>query len=176
MSWIEDEEKLLQIQENYRREPVESIKCLFLFMNQNKYIEQIIDEMVVLQDGKISKERVLKLVQEKRCQKPNSRYTFSDAWMFLVDLEPDHIQAYSQMEVSARFIKPLPLLDDILVAPSIFIFHDLNAIYFLFEEVVTETRVPVKSAMKNQTAINKITKRVTYSKHFNKTRKNISTS
>jgi hypothetical protein len=174
MSWIEEEEKLLRIQNNYRRESVDSIKCFFLFMNKNHYIEQITDEMVCVQDGKISKERVLKLIQEKRYQKQNVKYVFSDAWMFLVDLEPDQIQIYSQMDVSIRFLTPLPLLEDINIAPSIFIFHDLNAVYFLFEEVESEVRVAPKSALKNAGIKKKATKKVSYSKHFNTTRKNIS--
>ena len=172
MSWIEEEEKLLRVQEKFQREPMESIKCFFLFMNQNKYIEQITDEMVDLHDGKISKDRVLRIVEEKKCQKPDVRYAFLDSWLFLVDLEPEHIQAYSQMEVSSRFIVPLSFIDDIIIAPSIFIFHDLNAVYFLFQEV---DRLPVKSAFRNKVSGHKSTKRVTYTQ-FNKTRKHISIS
>ena len=130
--------------------------------------------MVCVKDGKISKERVLKLIQEKRYQKPNVKYVFSDAWMFLVDLEPDQIQMYSQMDVSVRFLTPLPLLEDINISPSIFIFHDINAVYFLFEEVESEVRIAPKSALKNSGVKKKDTKKVSYSKHFNKTRKNIS--
>ena len=174
MSWIEEEEKLLRIQNNYKREPVDSIKCFFLFMNKNKYIDQITDEMIHVQDGVISKERVLKLIQEKRYHKQNVKYVFKDAWMFLVDLEPDQIQIYSQMDVSIRFLTTLPLLEDISVSPSIFIFHDINAIYFLFEEVESEIRVTPKSALKKGGIKRHETKKVSYSKHFNKTRKNIS--
>ena len=172
MSWIEEEEKLLRVQEKFQREPMESIKCFFLFMNQNKYIEQITDEIVDLQCGKIPRDRVLKIVEEKKCLKPGVRYAFLDSWIFLVDLEPEHIQAYSQMEVSSRFVVQLSFVDDIIVAPSIFIFHDLNAVYFLFQEV---ERVPAKPVLRNKVSGNKPTKRVTYSTQFNKTRKNIST-
>jgi hypothetical protein len=171
MSWIEKEEKLLRVQENFQREPMESIKCFFIFMNPNKYIEQITDERVDLHDGKISKEQVLRLVEEKRHPKSDIKYMFVDAWTFLVDLEPEHIQTYSQTDASPRFLLQLPILDDIIIPPSIFIFHDLNAVYFLFKEV---ERAPVKSAIRNKLSGNKITKRVTYSTQFNKTRKNIS--
>jgi len=171
MSWIEEEENLLRAQDKFQRESMESIKCFFLFMNQNKYIEQITVEMVDLQDGKISKERVLRLVEEKKNLKSNVKYAFLDSWMFLVDLEPEHIQTYSQMEVSSRFIRQLSFVDDIIVAPSILVFHDLNAVYFLFQEV---DRAPAKPVLRNKMSGNKPTKRVTYSTQFNKTRKNIS--
>lgn len=171
MSWIEKEEKLLRVQENFQREPMESIQCFFLFMNKHKYIEQITDEYVELQDGKIPKERVLRLVEEKRHPKSDIKYMFVDAWTILVDLEPEHIQAYSQMNAAPRFLSQLPILDDIVIHPSIFIFHDMNAVYFLFQEM---DRAPAKSAIRNKVSGNKITKRVTYCTQFNKTRKNIS--
>ena len=175
MSWIEKEEKLLTIQQNYTRELADSIKCYFLYMNRNLYIEQITTEDIAVIDGKISKERVLRLVQEKRFQKTNFKYTFKDAWMFLVDLEPSQVQAFSQSEVSAQFITALPLIEDIVISPSIFIFHDMNAVYFLFEEVPAEICVPPKPVLRKdkEKNKNKITKKVTYGK-FNKTRKNIS--
>ena len=66
MSWIEEEEKLLKIQHNYVREPMTSIKCFFIFTNKNQYIEQITDEMIDIHNGIVSKERVLKLIQEKK--------------------------------------------------------------------------------------------------------------
>ena len=74
MSWIEREEKLLQIHQDYTRESMESVKCYFLYMNRNLYIEQITNENVDIIDGKISKERVLKLIQEKRFQKTKQIY------------------------------------------------------------------------------------------------------
>jgi hypothetical protein len=182
MSWIEDEEKLLKVQDKFQREPMESIKCFFLFMNQNKYIEKITDEILDLNlnpdpdlglnsHAKISKERVLKLIEEKKSVKPDVKYAFLDSWLFLVDLEPEHIQAFSQTEVSSRFITKLSFVDDIVIVPSIFIFHDMNAVYFLFQEM---ERTPAKSALRNKVTGHKATKRVTYSAQFNKTRKNIS--
>jgi hypothetical protein len=82
--------------------------------------------------------------------------------MFLVDLEPSQVQAFSQSEVSAQFITPLPLIEDIVVSPSIFIFHDMNAVYFLFEEVPAETCIPPKPVLRKDNKIdrhkNKITK------------------
>ena len=131
----------------------------------------ITDENIDIYDGKISNERVLRLIEDKRHPKPDVTYMFIDSWTFLVDLEPEHIQVYSQTKASARFLTQLRTVDDIIIPPSIFIFHDVNAVYFLFQEV---ERLPAKSAFRNKLSGNKSTKRVTYSTQFNKTRKNIS--
>lgn len=168
MSWIDEEEKLLKVEDKFQREPMESIQCFFLFMNQNNYIEQITDERMELSSSKISKERVLKLIEKKKSVKSDVKYTFLDSWLFLVDLEPEHIQAFSQTEVSSQFITQLSFVDDIVISPSIYIFHDMNAVYFLFQEM---ERVPAKSAFRNKVTGNKATKRVTYSTQCNKTRR-----
>ena len=152
MSWITREANLLKIDRNYSREPMDTINCFFIFVNKNDYIEKISNEHIDVIDGVISKERALKIIQDKRYSKINSKYIFKDARMFLFDLEPEQIQSYSQNEpvhdISIKFLRDLPPFDDIVVAPSIFIFHDINAIYFTYHEVDNDERVPVKPAIK----------------------------
>ena len=48
MSWIEREEKILQIQQNYLREPMDTIRCYFLYINLNSYIEKITSEQITI--------------------------------------------------------------------------------------------------------------------------------
>ena len=146
MNWIQEEEKLLSIQENYIREPMDAIKCVFLYMNKNNYLEQATTEFEILHtDGCISKERVLQIVQEKRLHNPKIRYTLMDTWLFHVDLEPTQIPDFSGTDdltdISHKFIRHFPVVDDIPIPPSIFIFHRINALYFLFcaSDTVGET-------------------------------------
>ena len=168
MSWIREEEKLLKLQHNHQREVMESIDCYFAYMNKHSYIEHVTKESVAVYDGVISGERVLQMIERKKVSKPNAMYIFKDSCLFNVDLEPDQISMYSQDTVAERFLVRLPLLDDIRIAPSIFVFHDLNSIYFLFQEIETDSIVPIKSVLKNGQS-HKITKRVSYSN--NKTHK-----
>ena len=149
MSWITREANLLKIDRNYCREPMDKINCFFIFVNKNNYIEKISNEQVEVIDSVISKERALKIIQDKRYSKVNSKYIFKDARIFIFDLEPEQIQSYSQAEPTPlEFLKSLSPFDDIVVAPSIFIFHDINAIYFTYHEVDNDERVPIKPAIK----------------------------
>jgi hypothetical protein len=173
MSWIEQEEKLLKIQHNHPPESMTSMNCFFVYINKNQYIDNIVNECEPVVNGTISKEQVLRIVEQRRHHKPNVRYTFKDACLFLVDLTPDQIPAFSQASPNARFLVKLPLLDDIHIEPSIFVFHDLNALYFLFQEEDAGVRIPLKSIMNSGNRKQKSTKRVSYSN--NKTRKNIKT-
>jgi hypothetical protein len=168
MSWIREEEKLLKLHHNHQREVMESIDCYFAYMNKHSYIEHVTKESVAVYDGVISGERVLQMIERKKVSKPNAKYMFKDSCLFNVDLEPDQIPMYSQDTVAERFLVKLPLLDDIRIAPSIFVFHDINAIYFIFQEIEMDSVVPIKSALKNGQS-QKVTKRVSYSN--NKTHK-----
>jgi len=172
MSWIEREEKILQIQQNYLREPMDTIRCYFLYINLNSYIEKITSEQIAIsyQNGEpsngqntskigiIPKEQVLHIIQQKRLCNNNStnnnntKYVFKDSWMYLVDLEPENLQNYSKsenfQEISKQFFQVLPPIEDIRIPPSIFIFHDINALYFLFQEVPPKENIQPKSILK----------------------------
>ena len=170
MSWIEREEKILQIQQNYLREPMDTIRCYFLYINLNSYIEKITSEQITIsyhQNGEpaentssdtskigiIPKEQVLHFIQQKRfCNNNNTKYIFKDSWMYLVDLEPENLQNYSKSDnfkdISKQFFQVLPPIEDIRIPPSIFIFHDINALYFLFQEVPPKENVQPKSILK----------------------------
>jgi len=169
MSWIEREEKILQIQQNYLREPMDTIRCYFLYINLNSYIEKITSEQITIsyQNGEptentssdtskigiIPKEQVLHFIQQKRfCTNNNTKYIFKDSWMYLVDLEPENLQNYSKSDnfkdISKQFFQVLPPIEDIRIPPSIFIFHDINALYFLFQEVPPKENVQPKSILK----------------------------
>jgi len=96
----------------------------------------------------------LKLIQSKKLFTPDSKYKLIDILKYNVELEPENIQSYSKteniVEKSAGFFKVLPIIDDIVISPSIFIFHGINAIYFIFQEVKTEKhRHTIKSILKH---------------------------
>jgi hypothetical protein len=143
-SWIQKEEKLEHIQQNYFREPMEFIDTFFIYVNANSYIEKIISEkhpLIMMDDNKntiLKKEYMLQLIQSKKIKTDHSIYKLMDVLIYNVDLEPEHIQNYSKheniSENSKGFFQVLKIIDDIQLSPSIFIFHDINSIFFLFQE------------------------------------------
>ncbi len=143
-SWIHATEKLEKIEQNYIREPMEFIDTFFIYINSNSYIEKILSEkhpLVLMADGKtnvLKKEYILQLIQSKKIKTNHSKYKFIDMITFNVDLEPEHIQSYSKneniSENSKKFFNVLPIIDDVLIPPSIFVFHGINSIFFIFQE------------------------------------------
>jgi hypothetical protein len=142
MSWILEEEKLLKTQQNHPREHMDTISVYSLYLNTDSSIEKIATDTITLDwniDNAckyIPKERVIQLVQEKKKQHSSVHYIYRDAFMFLVDLDTEHIQSYAKSEdKDSSFLTKLPVVDDIMVPPSIFIFHSMNAVYFVFQEI-----------------------------------------
>lgn len=152
MNWIEQQERILNIQQNPHREPMKSILCNFIYINQCQYIDKIVTDEILWESGipcRIPSAKVLHMIQSKRFSTPNTKYIFKEVALFHIDLEPEHIQNFSAIEDanidSKRFFRILPYIDDIVIPDSIFMFHSMNALYFLFQEVPLKQVPAIKS-------------------------------
>uniref|UniRef100_A0A6C0JJD7 Uncharacterized protein n=1 Tax=viral metagenome TaxID=1070528 RepID=A0A6C0JJD7_9ZZZZ len=194
ISWIEEQERIQNIQASYSREPIESITTYFIYINRNQYIDKIYCENQILQIKQdksgsfISQETVLKIIQSKKKTTVFSKYKLIDILLYNVDLDPERIQDYSNDTFENNStLKPVPIFDEIFITPSIFIFHSINSLYFVFQEVEIEkvhnNRRSLKSILKLH-KIPTITKKVriqddsieyssNYRNRIKKTRKNI---
>ena len=165
-TWIEEHERLEKINQNYFREPIEFVNIYFIYINVNSYIEKITNEKQALEidseknSSVLRKEILLQWIQDKKTE----RYKLQDTYIYNVDLDPENIQDYSNnenlMESSQGFYKHLSLIDDITFKPSIFIFHSINAVFMIFQEIPNDKLQP-KSILKNSSGErHKITKKV----------------
>ena len=165
-SWTEELERLNKIQEIYYREPMDYIHCHFIYVNSRSEIEKVEYEKEILsEDGIIKSERLLKLIQnKKKYTNTNSKYKIKDVLLYNITLEPENIQDYSQnetyREVPNKFMKPLSLINDIIIEPSIFIFHEVNGLYFFLQEVALEMNKKVILPVKQLKSILKTQKNI----------------
>jgi hypothetical protein len=142
-SWIETEE----FRNNYEREPMKDMVVFFVYIDKYLSIEKIIKENIEIDDCSLSKEKLLHLIQTKRHRADGSigkKYKLMDLMEFHVPLEPDELEGFVREDCLGRFLKQLPIFQSVTVNPSIFIFHDLNSLFFFFKEVEN----PVKSILK----------------------------
>lgn len=164
-SWIDKETKMSSCDTNYMREPINSIKLFFIYINSNLEIEYVSNDVETLTNiqrsnicsTNISKERLLHIIQNKRHHN-NKKYRLDDILSFQIHLEPENIQSFVTSTTTNTFLKSVPIFDDISCIPSIFIFHDIASLYFLFYEIDTAR----KSILKNSNNYNnhRITKKV----------------
>jgi hypothetical protein len=168
-SWIKEQKTLQDIQNNYSREPMEYINVKYIYINQNNYISKITCEKKDLQSSKeISQEQILHMIEKNKIQTPSSKYRIKEVLLFSVTLEPENIQGYSKndnfIDVSSPFLKKVSILGQINIPESIFVFHEINSLYFIFQEYEIISKHLVKPILKKETDIRepliKNTKRV----------------
>ena len=146
-------------QENYVREPMDEIRVFFVYIDADGAMEKITKETETVGDEGITKERLLQMIQTKR-QLPHRggvKYRFTDLLTFHIPLEPGELEDFIQREAQPDFLKKLPIFDSVAIDPSIFIFHDLNSLFFFFKEV---ENVVVKSILKNGKEGGGVTKKI----------------
>ena len=172
ISWIENHERMNNIHKNYQREPMDSVKICYIYVNLDSEIEKVVCENEIL--GKfdnsdtriIPKERVLQIVQNKKMLNDTLKYSMDSILVYNVSIEPENIQKYVNSENDVLHGSPhnstffgdkdnlyngfkiYPIVDEILIHPSIFIFHEINCIYFIFKQ--TEAKPLPKSILKTE--------------------------
>jgi len=149
-SWIQTEKKIDSIENAYIREPCDAMDVYFIYLNSDNAIDKIVCEKEIPENGIIDKDRLLKIIQIKRMIN-NKKYKLFDILSFQVDIEPKNIDIFNKnkdvTEISNECFKILPIFDSIDCISSIFIFHDINSLYFLFKEVASSSKL--KSILKN---------------------------
>lgn len=164
-SWIQQENRIQNIQQNYSREPMDFIHGVFIYINQNNYIDKIIREIIQLQVNStdncsyISPDSLLKIIQTKKLRTPISKYKFSNLFTNIINIDPEQIQSFSKIQdnqlINTSFFNEVPITDSIIIPSSIFIFHPINTIYFFFQEIPTHRHnLTLKSALKPITTQN----------------------
>ena len=157
-TWILEEERLLTVQNKFEREPISSIVCCCLYINRENSLEKTTRESIDLQwirsdQSTLSKDFLQSYIQQKQHFTPDSKYIFKNAMLFSVDLDSNEIHKFSKSEnfseYSEKFTQLFPIIQDIVIYPSICIFHSLTTLYFIFqEEILTDSsRLSSKSIL-----------------------------
>ena len=163
MSWVNETTRITDMNTNYDPEPMEQITAHFIYINVNNYIEKTKTEHIPLDKSQvgdsniriITKDTLLKLIHQNQTRSNVSKYYLQDILWYNVELKPENIQKsiYSDNseELFKQYFKIVQLIqiDDIILQPSVFIFHSLQCIYFIFKEKELElSNCTVKSILK----------------------------
>ena len=161
--WIQESERYHHISDNQERELMNTIGTYFIYINKHSYIEKILFEKMGLENNVesgfsyLTKETVLKIIQDKKIKTPNSKYKIIDILSYIIDIEPNKMQEFSNSDIfdsnlEKMFFKVLPIFNDVRIDKSIFIFHSINHLYFIFQEVdySPSHRTTLKSILKQE--------------------------
>ena len=174
ISWMDEQKRILAIDHNYQREPLESITFHFCYTNADT-IYKVLTEKYLFRDknSTVPLSDLEKIIQEKS-KMDTIQYDFSEYATFVVDLEPENIQSYVKTEASqasqVNFMSEKKnVIADIVCPQSIFIFHSLNAVIVIFKERVMPSITVPKSILKKHSSITK--KMVKFHKEHSKTKR-----
>jgi len=189
LSWLDTHERLNDIEQNYFKESKHTIQINYVYININNYIDKIVskdqeleyfDEDYML----FPKEQILKNIQHNKTI-GDTKYQLLDILTYIVDIEPKNIKRLLNpdddpsffVSLGASFFNIIPLVVDIKIPKSIFIFHKINSIHFIFQEMVGVVKIPkpilkIFDGRANPRSITKKTKKVTIkTSHSSKTKR-----
>ena len=171
-SWIEKEQKLHTIDKNYCREPMHEIQIHIVYIDCLGSISNVRSDLhpcdsTTNNQQYMSKERLLKIIQTAK-QSDSKKYVLFEMMLFVVELEPQHIQEYSYTD--NKWCKIYTMVNDIPIPPSIFIFHSTNGLFVFLKEIEVVENKPLRSILRisetdGGTSAKKHTKKVRISEH-----------
>jgi hypothetical protein len=166
--WINKQKQLhdgLIIQDNM---PMSEINMHLIFINNNKHIDHITTykHHTIVRDPTdtyyhISQSAILKIIHDVNDNPHTSKYKLSEILAYIIDIKPEHVYDYTYAgETIDTTLKSYPpIIHELKIPDSIFIFHSINSIYLLFKEP-TFTYKSILKRKHNNDSSHKITKKV----------------
>lgn len=150
MSWINEYSRIHSVQQLMNREPIDDIVIQTIYMNHTLEIKKINKELISLTNINgnrgITKEQLMNIVQDKT-NILHGKYKLFDCVIYTIDLYPKEIQKYINSDSNnIGKLKSISMENDIIIRPSLFIFHSLHSIFILLQETVEPI---MKSIIKN---------------------------
>ena len=167
-SWIDGEDVI-------EKEEMNHVNCYFVYINTENEVDDIHKEYYSLEvddindetnpkSTKISQNRLLGLIQKNKIAN-GLKYRLMDILQYQIPYDFTNISNSSY----SNLLNVVTTVDEIKFEPSLCIFHEVNSVFFLFQEIPrywNDTYQPAKPALKimsdNDRIPKKKTKKVTF--------------
>ena len=157
--WINQEQQLSNINQLCFPVKLTYITLEFIYVNRNSEVAKTVSKKLALtSSSSLSKELLFSIIHTHK----DLHYILKDTLMFHIPIEPEVLPAFLEDTFNcSTFLKPFnSVVEDIDISPSIFIFHPVNTLFFIYHE---QPERKLKSALKNNDHSSnnaRITKRV----------------
>jgi len=160
ISWIEETERIQNLSEIPTKEYSSYINTCCVYLNMNQCIDNIVYDKIVFDDvsggSHIPKEQLLDICEKYKKKTATSKFLMKYCLLFHIDFEPEQILSFSQCEtnklkdITSKCLHYYHTIDTIAIPSSLFIFHSINTLYFIFQEEEShETKSSLKSILKS---------------------------
>jgi len=158
ISWIEETERIQNLSEIPTKENCPYIKTCYVYLNMNKCIDDVVYDQITFDDTDtlISREQLLHISDTHKKKTAVSKFLMKDCLLFHIDFDSEQIASFSQCktehlkEHTSKCLHHYHCMDTIQIPPSLFVFHSINTLYFIFQEEDShETKTSLKSILKS---------------------------
>lgn len=148
-SWMKEQEKLISVDSLFKREPMNKIQAKFIYIDKNSYINKITCKNIPIHPqtngSVITKETLIQIIENNKILNKASTYRISEIFLSNYDLQPDMVQSFSKniidIHTANLYMKRIDPLYDLFIAPSTFLFHELNNLFFFYQEEELEEEI-----------------------------------
>ena len=164
VSWIHDSEKLQSLIDNPHKEYASSISTCCLYVTSDNCVDSFVEDSYAfvshtvpdLSCNMISHADLLALSQKYKKKTSKSHFVLKSIVLFHLDFDSEQVLAFSQCDdlealkaQTANCIHTYHTIENIIIPPSLCVFHPWNTLYFVFhEEPSVESKMELKSILK----------------------------
>ena len=130
--WINKINEEDNLYNDFYYEKNRNIWIYYLYVNLNNEIGHVKKENHILDDTKVSKEKLLFLLRINSIFK-NSKYSLLSIHKYNIDLKPDNVLEYLKEPQYFSFMDKTNI-KDLVWKDSISLFQDLNCLYVIYKE------------------------------------------
>jgi hypothetical protein len=150
LSWVSKMESYLDYS-NYEVKRLDKLEVCFVYLSQNMEVNkketQTVDLLMPESMGVsvLHKDALFELIQTHKNQ-----YKLFDIQLFHLPLNNENVMSFSSQPMDIKcanqYFKPVNVLNDTLIEPSILLLHDISRLYIFYKELKSILKlVPVKS-------------------------------
>ena len=134
ISWADNEEDMIE------KEPMTEITCWLLYIDSEGHLRNVYQEKQSLDDmnmdsgeniRKWPRNRLIQFIHSKK-QHQGLKYRLMEILLYHMGLEPNQLM---ETPLQAAKLQDVTLHDEIKIPSSLCIFHEVNCLYFLFQEI-----------------------------------------
>lgn len=164
VSWIRDSEKLQSLIDNPHKEYASSISTCCLYVTSDNCVDSFVEDSYAfvshavpdLSCNMISHADLLALSQKYKKKTSKSHFVLKSIVLFHLDFDSEQVLAFSQCDdlealkaQTANCLHTYHTIENIIIPPSLCVFHPWNTLYFVFhEEPSVESKMELKSILK----------------------------
>jgi len=132
-SWINEHNEEEGPYDRFYKEPLESTKIFFLYINKN-ILETIKSERINLTESYLNKNILIKLIKNNSSIN-DTRYKLSTILKYNIDAEPDDVLEIFEDISPEAYLSEERYFNDIYFKETICTFQDLNSVFIIYENM-----------------------------------------